>query len=87
MSSDPAPSHKPLRSPHHLPAGAMLLAGVLLLVPLVALALVPTYAKNGPHLWGFPFFYWYQFIWVFLASGFTFAAYLVISRARRGGDR
>jgi hypothetical protein len=65
----------------------MMLAGLLLAVPLVALAAVPTYAKKDPHLGGFPFFYWYQFLWVFLASGFTWAAYLVITRARRGSDR
>jgi hypothetical protein len=65
----------------------MALAGILLLIPLAALALVPIYAKADPHLWGFPFFYWYQFLWVFLASAFTFGAYLVIERARRGGDR
>jgi hypothetical protein len=61
---------------------------VLLAIPLVALAIVPVYAKDGPRLWGFPFFYWYQFLWVFLASGFTFSTYLVITRARaRGGER
>jgi len=65
----------------------MAFAGLLLLIPLVALALVPTYAKDGPHLWGFPFFYWYQLLWVFLASGCTFGAYQVIARARRGHDR
>jgi len=65
----------------------MAFAGLLLLIPLVALALVPTYAKDGPHLWGFPFFYWYQFLWVFLASGFTWGAFVVIARARRGDDR
>ena len=87
MSSNPVPPRDAPRGLHALPAGAMVLAGVLLLVPLVGLAIVPYYAKDGPHLWGFPFFYWYQFLWVFLASGFTFAAYLVIARARRGGDR
>jgi hypothetical protein len=45
---------------------------------------VPLYAKKGPQLWGFPFFYWYQFLWVFLASGFTYSAYVLIGRARRG---
>ncbi|MGH8961285.1 MAG: DUF3311 domain-containing protein [Jatrophihabitantaceae bacterium] len=65
-----------------------LIAGVLLAVPLVALAIVPVYAKDGPRLWGFPFFYWYQFLWVFLASGFTYGAYLVITHARaRGGEQ
>jgi uncharacterized protein DUF3311 len=71
-----------------LPIADKLIAGVLLLIPLVALAIVPVYAKDGPRLWGFPFFYWYQFLWVFLASGFTYSAYVVIARARaRGGDR
>lgn len=86
MPSDPD-ARTPLPEPRPLPPGAMVLAGVLLAIPLVALALVPTYAKKDPHLWGFPFFYWYQFLWVFLASGFTWAAYVVIARARRGSDR
>jgi hypothetical protein len=70
-----------------LPTGTALLAGVLLAIPVIALLLVPTYANEDPHLWGFPFFYWYQFAWVFLASGFTFAAYAAIQRARRGDRR
>lgn len=87
MPSNPVEPRTPLPEPHPLPVGVMVLAGVLLAVPLAALALVPTYAKDGPHLWGFPFFYWYQLLWVFLASGFTWAAYLVIGRARRGSER
>jgi hypothetical protein len=54
---------------------------------MVALAVVPLYAKDGPRLWGFPFFFWYQFLWVFLASGFTYLAYVVVTRARRNGAR
>jgi hypothetical protein len=61
----------------------MVLAGVLLAIPIIGLAIVPVYAKDGPRLWGFPFFYWYQFLWVFLASAFTWSAYVVIQRARR----
>ena len=37
---------------------------LLLLIPFIALLWVPFYAKSEPALWGFPFFYWYQFIWV-----------------------
>lgn len=70
--------------PPRLSAGAAITAGVLLLVPLVALALVPTYSRETPRLWGFPFFYWYELLWVFLAPAFTWTAYLVIQRARRG---
>ena len=76
------------RSSRSLPVGAKIAAGVLLAIPIVALLLVSTYAKTTPELWGFPFFYWYQFLWVFLAAGFTYAAYLVIEISRgRGGRR
>lgn len=62
--------------------------GVLLGIPMLALLIVPIYARSGPELLGFPFFYWYQLMWVFLASGFTQAAYLVIKRARHeDGER
>jgi hypothetical protein len=70
--------------PRPLPPGAKAASGVLLAIPLVALAIVPVYSKSSPKLWGFPFFYWYQFLWVFLAGGCTWAAYLVVTNARRG---
>jgi hypothetical protein len=59
----------------------------LILVPIVALMWVGSYAKEDPKLWGFPFFYWYQLLWVFIASGCTYLAYLLLHNARRGGDR
>lgn len=71
---------------HRLPTATAVTAGVLLAIPVLALMIVPIYAREEPHLWGFPFFYWYQFLWVFLASGFTYAALRVIENAR-GGDR
>jgi Protein of unknown function (DUF3311) len=61
---------------------------VVLLIPAVVLPLlVGVYARTDPELWGFPFFYWYQFLWVFLASGFTWAAFRVLANARRGDRR
>lgn len=39
---------------------------LLLLLPYVGLLWLPFYAKGEPQLWGFPFFYWYQFLWVFV---------------------
>jgi len=62
-------------------------AGVLLVSPFVALLWVSSYAKDEPRLWGFPFFYWYQFLWVLIASVLTFVAYRLVrgtehSRAR-----
>lgn len=59
-----------------------LAVGILLAIPLVALMLVPMYSKADPHLLGFPFFYWYQLLWVFIASACTYGAYLLIARAR-----
>jgi hypothetical membrane protein len=65
-----------------LPVGTKILVAVLLLIPMLALALVPVYSEETPKLLGFPFFYWYQLVWVVLASVFTYAAFLVIKRAR-----
>jgi hypothetical protein len=41
---------------------------LLLLIPFVALLWVPFYNRIEPVLFGIPFFYWYQFAWVFLTS-------------------
>ncbi len=40
----------------------------LLVLPYLGLCFPQLYARNSPALWGFPFFYWYQFAWVILAS-------------------
>ncbi|HMM56597.1 MAG TPA: DUF3311 domain-containing protein [Rudaea sp.] len=47
----------------------------LLLLPFVGTLIVPLYNRNDPMLWGFPFFYWYLFAWIPLASLLTFAVY------------
>ncbi|HEX4481711.1 MAG TPA: DUF3311 domain-containing protein [Rudaea sp.] len=41
---------------------------LLLILPFIGLLWLPFYNKAEPQLWGFPFFYWYQFIWVFATS-------------------
>jgi membrane protein implicated in regulation of membrane protease activity len=58
----------------------LLIAGLLLAAPLVALLWVGSYASRKPRLWGFPFFYWYQFLWVFLAAAGTAVAYFLVTR-------
>jgi dolichyl-phosphate-mannose--protein O-mannosyl transferase len=55
----------------------------LLLLPFVAMLWVGSYNKIEPTLWGFPFFYWYQLVWVLLCAvivGIVFVA------TRRGRD-
>jgi hypothetical protein len=41
---------------------------LLLFVPFVALLWVPFYNMVEPSLWGIPFFYWYQLLWVIITS-------------------
>jgi hypothetical protein len=41
---------------------------LLLVLPYLGLCFPHLYARATPALWGFPFFYWYQFAWVVLAS-------------------
>lgn len=62
--------------------GLLAVAGVLLALPMIALAWVDSYARKEPTLLGFPFFIWYQFLWVFLCSAMTFSAYRLVLKAR-----
>ena len=47
----------------------------LLALPIAATLFPPLYASGGPALFGIPFFYWYQFVWVVLAGVVTGAVY------------
>ena len=59
-------------------------AGVVLAVAIIVPLWVSSYAKATPKLWGFPFFYWYQLMWVFIAAGLVSVAYrLVLSEERK----
>ena len=40
----------------------------LLALPFIGLLWVPFYNQETPALFGFPFFYWYQFLWVPITS-------------------
>ena len=48
---------------------------VLLLIPFVGLVWVPFYNVVEPSFYGLPFFYWYQFLWVFLTPALTYIVY------------
>jgi hypothetical protein len=49
---------------------------VLLLAPFVGLLFPGWYSTKSPELFGFPFFYWYQFAWVIGAAAITLIVYL-----------
>jgi hypothetical protein len=48
----------------------------LLLLPSFVALLYPFYLRTEPTLFGFPFFYWYQFAWVFITSALLWIVYL-----------
>jgi Protein of unknown function (DUF3311) len=47
----------------------------LLVLPFIALLWVPSYNSVEPSLGGVPFFYWYQFLWLFITSGLIIFLY------------
>jgi membrane protein implicated in regulation of membrane protease activity len=55
----------------------------LLLIPYVAMLWVPSYNRAEPAFAGIPFFYWYQLLWIPLASLLLF----LVWRAGRSRER
>ena len=51
------------------------LTAALLLLPYLGLLCVPLYNHRDPELFGFPFFYWYQLLWIVITVALTWAAY------------
>ncbi|MBV8248343.1 MAG: DUF3311 domain-containing protein [Comamonas sp.] len=56
----------------------------LLLLPWIAMIYVPSYNRDEPRLWGFPFFYWYQMLWVLVSAVITALVYF---KTRSSGPR
>ena len=79
MSTDNAVDHDTVPPANK---GMLVAAGVLLAIPMIALAWVGSYSKETPKLGAFPFFIWYQFLWVFLCSFMTYGAYRLVKAAR-----
>ncbi|HET9147233.1 MAG TPA: DUF3311 domain-containing protein [Acetobacteraceae bacterium] len=48
---------------------------ILLIIPFIATLWVPFFNHPTPTLFGFPFFYWYQLLWVPLSSVLIFIVY------------
>jgi hypothetical protein len=48
---------------------------LLLALPYLGLCFPQIYTHSRPALWGFPFFYWYQFAWVIGASALMAIVY------------
>jgi len=55
--------------------GASWLWYLLFILPFVATLWVPFYSSIEPQLGGVPFFYWYQFLWIFISAALTLIVY------------
>jgi membrane protein implicated in regulation of membrane protease activity len=54
---------------------------VLLAIGIVVPLLVPVYARTTPTLFGFPFYFWFQFALIPVVSALTYAAFRLSLRA------
>jgi hypothetical protein len=63
--------------------GLWVLILVLLIPPIVLPLWVPLYDKTDPTLFGFPFFYWFQFLLILLSAVMTIVVYLLSQVAER----
>ena len=55
----------------------------LLLIPIVVPVLTFLYNHDEPRLWGFPAFYWLQFLFILVGVATTSLVYQMTKRGRR----
>jgi Protein of unknown function (DUF3311) len=82
-------SQQPSTSRPSRPTGLWVVIVLILIPPVVVPLWVPLYDKTDPTLWGFPFFYWFQFLLILCSAVLTLTAYLlslVAGRRRREGS-
>ena len=82
FSSEPAHA-RPRRSQHR---GVWAVIAVLLAAVLAGTLWVPFYNRPAPAWGGWPFFYWYQLLWVPVVALISWCAYL-LTRLGQGGPR
>ena len=83
-------SAEPTASPHRRSTGLWVVIVLILIPPVVVPLWVPLYDKSDPTLWGFPFFFWFQFLLILCSAVLTVVAYLlslVADRKDREGGR
>jgi hypothetical protein len=59
----------------------------LLILPWIAMVWVPSYNTMDPVLFGFPFFYWYQLVWVLISAVITALVYTKTKKTNVGGGQ
>jgi hypothetical protein len=77
-------------SPARRPSPGLWALIIVILLPAVVLPLwVPLYDKTDPTLFGFPFFFWFQFALILMSGVLTAVAYGLsqLGQRREGADR
>jgi hypothetical protein len=66
-----------------------IVAALCVIAPIVTMLWVPSYNRMDPRLLGFPFFYWYQLLWVVITAVLMFVAFQAVKRdeAARRAER
>jgi len=65
-------------TPRRRNPAAMIVVTILLVVAVAGTLVVPIYARSTPKLGDFPFFYWYQLIWVPVVALLAWISYLLM---------
>jgi len=65
-------------TPRRRNPAAMVVVTILLVVAIAGTLVVPIYARSTPKLGDFPFFYWYQLIWVPVVAILAWVSYLLL---------
>ena len=63
---------------------ARVVAAICVIIPFVAVLGVAIYDKASPEFAGFPFFFWWQLLWVGVTAGLMGIAYVVVRRDEAG---
>jgi hypothetical protein len=74
-------------TPHGRNPAVWVAVSVLIIIGIVGALWVPIYARSTPKLGDFPFFYWFQLIWVPVVAILCCLSYLLLrSRPAPGAD-
>jgi uncharacterized membrane protein len=72
----PAPE-RPISPAARRTNAAWTVVGVLLAIGILVPLMVFIYDQEEPSLWGFPFYYWFQFLLIPIVSTLTFIAFRI----------
>ena len=65
--------------------GQKVLVAVLLVFPMLIFAITPIYNSTKPELFGIPFFYWFETVWLVVSTIFFLIAAMLLNRMENGG--